>query len=49
MPLILAPYTLGTQLPSAPTLVGGGVYAYRNHCYLAYMTAILASLWVLGC
>ena len=44
MPLILAPYTLGTQLPAAPTVVGGGAYAYRKHRYLAYMTAMIAFL-----
>ena len=49
MPLILAPYTLGSQLPAAPTVVGGGAYAYRKHRYLAYMTAVLACLVVAGC
>jgi len=49
MPLILAPYTLGSQLPAAPAVVGGGAYAYRKRRYMAYMTAVLACLLVLGC
>lgn len=49
MPLILAPYTLGTQLPAAPAVVGGGAYAIRKRRYMAYMTAMLACLMVLAC
>ena len=48
MPLLLVPYTLGTQLPAAPTVVSSA-FAYRKHRYLAYMTAILACLLVTGC
>jgi len=49
MPLILAPYTLGSQLPAAPAVLGGGAYAYRKHRYLAYLTALFACWLVLGC
>jgi hypothetical protein len=49
MPLILVPYTLGSQLPAAPTVVGGGAYSVRKRRYMAYMTAMLACLVVLGC
>ena len=49
MPLLLVPYTLGTQLPAAPTLVGGGAYAVRRRRYVAYMTAMIACLLVLAC
>ena len=48
MPLILAPYTLGSQLPAAPTAVSSA-YAVRRRRFLAYMTAMLACLLVLGC
>lgn len=44
MPLVLAPYTLGSQLPAAPTVVGGGAYAVRKRRYFAYMTAVIAFL-----
>jgi hypothetical protein len=47
--MIGRPYTLGTQLPAAPTVVGGGAYAMRKRRYMAYMTAMLACLWVLAC
>ena len=30
MPLILAPYTLGTQLPAAPTVISGGAFYYAR-------------------
>ena len=36
MPLILAPYTLGTQLPAAPTGTFGVGYYIRRKRYLAY-------------
>ena len=49
MPLILVPYTLGSQLPAAPAVVGGGAYAYRKHRFLAYMAAGLACFLVLAC
>ena len=50
MPLILAPYTLGTQLPVAPAgALGGGAYVVRRRRFMAYMTACLACLAVLGC
>lgn len=50
MPLILAPYTLGSQLPAAPSGVAtGGAYAVRKRRYMAYMAAMLACLLVLGC
>lgn len=49
MPLILAPYTLGTQLGVAAATATGGVYSYRKRRYLAYMTAMIACLLVLAC
>lgn len=36
MPLILAPYTLGTQLPAAPVAAGGGGFYVRRRRFLAY-------------
>ena len=48
MPLILAPYTLGTQLPAAPTVVSSA-FAYRKHRHLAYMAAMIAFLLVIPC
>jgi len=44
MPLILAPYTLGTQLPAAPAAARGGPFSVRKRRYMAYMTAMVAFL-----
>ena len=45
MPLILAPYTLGAQLPAAPAGATGGVaYYMRRKRFLAY---ILTSIMLL--
>ena len=44
MPLLIAPYTLGTQLPAAPTVVSGGVYSVKRRRYWAYMAAMIAFL-----
>lgn len=46
MPLILAPYTLGAQLPAAPTGTFGVGYYIRRKRYLAYimMSILLAFL-----
>lgn len=49
MPLLLVPYTLGTQLGAAAATATGGAYSYRKRRYLAYMTAIIACLLVLAC
>lgn len=49
MPLLLIPYTLGTQLGAAAATATGGAYPYRKRRYLAYMTAVLACLLVAGC
>lgn len=50
MPLILAPYTLGSQLgAAAATQTGGVAYYTRRRRFMAYMTAVLACLMVLGC
>ena len=49
MPLLLVPYTLGTQLGVAAPVATGGAYAYRKRRYLAYMTAMLACLMIAAC
>jgi hypothetical protein len=49
MPLILAPYTLGTQLGVAAPTPTGGAYSYRKHRFLSYMAAVFACVWILGC
>jgi hypothetical protein len=42
MPLILAPYTLGTQLVGAPAAPAGGAgYVLRKRRFLAYITSSL--------
>ena len=41
MPLILAPYTLGTQLPAAPAAPGGGGhYRRRRHWAMAFLALL---------
>ena len=48
MPLLLIPYTLGTQLgAAAATQTGGVAYYTRRRRFMAYMTAVLACLMVL--
>lgn len=50
MPLILAPYTLGSQLPAAPAgATGGAAYYSRRRRFMAYMTAMVACLLVVAC
>lgn len=50
MPLILAPYTLGSQLgAAAATATGGAAYYSRRRRFMAYMTAVLACLLVAAC
>lgn len=49
MPLLLIPYTVGTQLGAAAATATGGAYPYRKRRYLAYMTAVLACLLVGAC
>lgn len=44
MPLILAPYTLGSQLPAAPTGTFGTAFTIRKRRYMAYMSAMIACL-----
>ena len=44
MPFFIGPYTLGTQLPAAPTVVGGGAYSYRKHRFLTYMAGLVSLL-----
>ena len=42
MPLILAPYTLGAQLPAAPaTALGGAAYYGRRKRFIAYIMSCL--------
>ena len=40
MPLILAPYTFGTDLTGPPTTAGGGYYL-RRHRYLAWLAMLV--------
>lgn len=50
MPLILAPYTLGSQLgAAAATQTGGVAYYTRRRRFMAYMGAVLACLMVVAC
>lgn len=50
MPLILAPYTLGSQLGAAAAIqTGGAAYYARRRRFMAYMTAMLACVLVLAC
>lgn len=49
MPLLITPYTFGTQLPATPAGVpGGGAYFLRRKRYMAYMMASLALALVLS-
>lgn len=49
MPLILAPYTLGAQLPAAPsgTPSGGAAYYGRRKRFMAYMLTMFLMAVVL--
>lgn len=50
MPLLLVPYTLGTQLgAAAATATGGAAYYARRRRFMAYMTAMLACILILAC
>lgn len=42
MPLMIVPYTLGTQLPAAPAAPTGGVAYYgRRKRFIAYILTML--------
>ena len=46
MPLILAPYTLGAQLPAAPVATaGGGYYVYRRKQWWALAGIVFLCLF----
>ena len=45
MPLILAPYTLGTQLPAAPVQQGGAAYFLRWQQWWL-LCSIILTCWV---
>lgn len=48
MPLLLVPYTLGTELPAAPAgVTGGAAYFLRRKRFLMYMLTSLAFLMLL--
>jgi hypothetical protein len=50
MPLILAPYTLGSfQGAAGPAAVGGAAYYTRRRRYMEYLLASLALLLVASC
>lgn len=50
MPLLIVPYTFGSDQSAAGAAPkGGAAYYTRRKRYMEYLLACLATLWVLGC